>query len=228
MLFRSTPDVAGSWQWIGTKTLRFDAKSDAVDRLPMATDFTVDIPAGTKSATGGVLETAASFQFSTPAADVRTLAPTGDDLALTPIFVATFDQLVDAQAVLPTIVVRADGQQRAVRLATNAEIDADDTARQIVANAGASYRFQMPMPTEIGTLVRHVGDRFNSDANSVKLLAYTVSDAYAFVDIQKTRLTFRVRNITDKKYAIWGDPFYPDQILLGAPRSYEISAAIKF
>jgi iron complex outermembrane receptor protein len=76
--------------------------------------------------------------------------------------------------------------------------------------------------------VRHVGDRFNSDANSVKLLAYTVGDAYAFVDIQKTRLTFRVRNITDKKYAIWGDPFYPDQILLGAPRSYEISAAIKF
>jgi iron complex outermembrane receptor protein len=84
------------------------------------------------------------------------------------------------------------------------------------------------MPIEIGTLVRHVGDRFNSDANSVKLLAYTVGDAYAFVDIQKTRLTFRVRNITDKKYAIWGDPFYPDQILLGAPRSYEISAAIKF
>ena len=99
---------------------------------------------------------------------------------------------------------------------------------KIVANAGASYRFQMPMPIEIGTLVRHVGDRFNSDANSVKLLAYTVGDAYAFVDIQKTRLTFRVRNITDKKYAIWGDPFYPDQILLGAPRSYEISAAIKF
>ena len=99
---------------------------------------------------------------------------------------------------------------------------------KIVANAGASYRFQMPMPTEIGTLVRHVGDRFNSDANSVKLLAYTVGDAYTFVDIQKTRLTFRVRNITDKKYTIWGDPFYPDQILLGAPRSYEISAAIKF
>ena len=24
-------------------------------------------------------------------------------------------------------------------------------------------------------------------------------------------------NITDKRYAIWGDPFYPDQILLGAP-----------
>jgi iron complex outermembrane receptor protein len=37
-----------------------------------------------------------------------------------------------------------------------------------------------------------------------------------------------VRNLADKKYAIWSDPFYPDQILLGAPRSYEISAALKF
>ena len=130
-----TPEVPGVWQWIGTKTLRFDAKSDAVDRLPMATDFTVEVAAGTKSATGGVLESPASFQFSTPAADVRTLTPTGDDLSLTPVFVATFDQLVDAQAVLPTIAVRAGDQQRPVRLATAAEIDADDTARQIVANA---------------------------------------------------------------------------------------------
>ena len=49
------------------------------------------------------------------------------------------------------------------------------------------------------------------------------------MDIQKkTRVTFRVRNLTDKKYAIWGDPFYPDQILLGAPRSYELTALFKF
>ena len=97
-----------------------------------------------------------------------------------------------------------------------------------VANAGASYRFATSLPLEVGASVRYVGDRFNSDANTVKMLAYTVADAYAFVDVRKTRLTFRVRNLADKKYAIWGDPFYPDQILLGAPRSYEISAALKF
>ena len=60
------------------------------------------------------------------------------------------------------------------------------------------------------------------------MLAYTVADAYAAVDVRRMRLTFRVRNLTDEKYAIWGDPFYPDQILLGAPRSYEISALVKF
>ena len=107
---------------------------------------------------------------------------------------------------------------------------------RIVANAGASYRFATALPVELGASVRHVGNRFNTDANTVTLDAYSVADAYVFVDIPKsvfqavdqTRLTFRVRNLTDKRYAIWGDPFYPDQILLGAPRTYEVSAAFKW
>lgn len=107
---------------------------------------------------------------------------------------------------------------------------------RIVANAGASWRFFTPWPVEVGITGRHVGDRYNTDANTLTMNAYTVGDVYAFVDIPKTvfnavnqaRLTFRVRNFTDKRYAIWGDPFYPDQILLGAPRTYEISAAFKW
>ncbi|MBR0823915.1 TonB-dependent receptor [Bradyrhizobium manausense] len=107
---------------------------------------------------------------------------------------------------------------------------------RIVANAGAAYRFFTPWPVELGVVGRHVGDRYNTDANTVTMNAYTVADVYAFVDIPKsvfaaveqTRLTFRVRNLTDKRYAIWGDPFYPDQILLGAPRTYEVSAAFKW
>lgn len=107
---------------------------------------------------------------------------------------------------------------------------------RIVANAGASWRFFTPWPIEVGITGRHVGDRYNTDANTVTMNGYTVGDLYAFVDIPKTvfnavdqaRLTFRVRNFTDKRYAIWGDPFYPDQILLGAPRTYEISAVFKW
>lgn len=107
---------------------------------------------------------------------------------------------------------------------------------RVVANAGASWRFFTPWPVEVGITGRHVGDRYNTDANVVTLKAYTVADVYAFVDIPRTvfnavdqaRLTFRIRNIADKRYAIWGDPFYPDQILLGAPRTYEISAAFKW
>jgi iron complex outermembrane receptor protein len=105
-----------------------------------------------------------------------------------------------------------------------------------VANAGASYRFETAWPVELGTAVRHVGDRFNFQDNLVTMDAYTLADAYVFVDIPKsvfkavdqTRLTFRVKNLTDKRYAIWGDPGYTDQVILGAPRSYEVAASFKW
>lgn len=105
-----------------------------------------------------------------------------------------------------------------------------------VANAGASYRFDTALPLEIGASMRHVGDRFNYQDNLVTMNAYTTFDAFVFVDIpksyftgvEKTRVSFRVRNLTNKLYAAWGDPGYPDQIILGAPRSYEVAASFKW
>ncbi len=109
---------------------------------------------------------------------------------------------------------------------------------KVVANAGASYRFETRWPVEVGGVVRYVGDRFNNDDNLVVMDAYTIGDLYAFVDIAKkdlpwqsldlARFMFRVRNVTDRRYAIWADSGYPDQILLGAPRTYELSAAFKW
>ncbi|MGJ5177503.1 TonB-dependent receptor [Bradyrhizobium oligotrophicum] len=109
----------------------------------------------------------------------------------------------------------------------------------VIVNGGGSYRFLNPgwWPVELGFSVRHVGDRWSTDANTVKLNAYTTADLFAFIDLPKvplfatatsTRLTFRVRNVTDKRYAAWNDPFYPDQIFLGAPRTYEVEASFKF
>jgi iron complex outermembrane receptor protein len=105
-----------------------------------------------------------------------------------------------------------------------------------VANAGASYRFDTAWPFELGGSVRHVGDRFNFQDNFVMMNQYTLFDAYAFVDVpktvfngvDKTRISFRVKNITNKLYAQWGDPGYTDQVILGAPRSYEIAASFKW
>ncbi|MCU1360253.1 MAG: hypothetical protein JWN99_1542, partial [Ilumatobacteraceae bacterium] len=127
-----TPAVPGRWQWIGTRTLRFDADSDVIDRLPMATTYTVQVPSGTRSATGGQLADAVTFQFTTPAVTVRSFQPTGDSQSLTPVFVATFDQRIDQAAVLATVTVEADGDDHAVRLATADEIAADATAQQVV------------------------------------------------------------------------------------------------
>lgn len=102
-------------------------------------------------------------------------------------------------------------------------------APELVANAGATYRWGGAWPVELSGSVRRVGERFHSDANTVKLAAYTVADAAVTVDLQeRTRLSLRLRNLTDRSYAAWSDPFYPDQILLGAPRSAELSLAWQF
>lgn len=112
-----TPSTAGHWQWIGTTTLRFDADADGADRLPTATDYTITIPVGTHSASGAVLADAVSGQFTTPPT-VQSFQPTGPSMALSPVFLATFDQRVDAAAVLVTIVVTAAGTIAPMQLAT--------------------------------------------------------------------------------------------------------------
>ena len=40
-----TPSLPGRWQWIGTRTLRFEHDPEIFDRLPMATSYVVEIPA---------------------------------------------------------------------------------------------------------------------------------------------------------------------------------------
>jgi alpha-2-macroglobulin len=130
------PAVPGRWQWIGARTLRFDAATDAVDRLPMATKFTVTVPAGTKSANGTTLAAAATFTFATPAPKVETFFPQGDtSMGLEPVFVALFDQRIDQSAVLRTISARANNEPVALRLATAAEIAADERSTDFTKNA---------------------------------------------------------------------------------------------
>ena len=132
-----TPALEGRWRWIGTRTVRFEfgGSAGAVDRLPMATEYTVEVPAGTKSQTGGRLDETVRWTFRTPPPRVLTFAPEGMTVDTEPVFVATFDQRVDVDAVVATIELTAGDDARDVRPATAAEIEADDRARQIVEEA---------------------------------------------------------------------------------------------
>jgi iron complex outermembrane recepter protein len=109
----------------------------------------------------------------------------------------------------------------------------------IIINAGASYRFDnWRWPVEVGGSIRHVGQRYLYEDDLTAMLPYTTADLFAFVDIpgkdlwwqglEKMRVTFRVRNITNTVYAAWSDPGYPDQVYLGAPRTFELSASAKW
>jgi len=130
-----TPEVDGRWRWIGTRTLRLEHTTTEIDRLPAATDYTVTIPSGTESETGGALAEEFSFTFSTPPPQVISFTPSFEVIDTAPVFVATFDQRVDPDAVLDTIDLTAGGDTRGVRLATDDEVEADDEARAQVEQA---------------------------------------------------------------------------------------------
>ena len=109
----------------------------------------------------------------------------------------------------------------------------------LIINAGGSYRFNnWRWPVEIGGSIRHVGNRYLFEDDLTTMLAYTTADIYAFVDVpgrdlpwrglDTMRVTFRVRNLTNAVYAAWSDPGYPDQVYLGAPRTFEIAASAKW
>jgi iron complex outermembrane receptor protein len=109
----------------------------------------------------------------------------------------------------------------------------------VIINTGVSYRFESwRWPVEIGGSLRHVGQRFVSQDNLTIMLPYTTGDLYAFVDIpgrdlwwqglEKMRVTFRVRNLTNALYAQYADPGLNDSVLLGAPRTFELSASAKW
>src|SRR5689334_16583472 len=115
-----TPQPAGSWRWIGTRTILFDPKV----RFPQATTYQVEIPAGTKSAAGGALKAATRFTFETPPPTVVASFPSKvrPQHLDVPMFVR-FDQKIDARAVLAKLKVTADGKVWAVRALEAAELD---------------------------------------------------------------------------------------------------------
>ncbi len=118
-----TPQIEGKWQWLGTRTLRFEPAK----RLPMATEFKARVPAGTKSATGKELKKDVVWSFSTPAPNVKTQIPnqySGPQRRDQLIYIG-FDQAIDPAAVLAKISVTGAGRTLRTRLATAEEVAAD-------------------------------------------------------------------------------------------------------
>ncbi len=156
-----SPSVPGHWDWVGTTTLRFTADSTTVDRLPMATRFTLTVPAGVKSQTGGTLAKAAAVTFTTPAPSVQSFTPANKEVvSRSPVMLAVFNQRIDPAAVLATIAVRAGGKSWPVRAATGAELAADHEASS-AASAAPAGRFvafvpvhELPAATAIDVTVK--------------------------------------------------------------------------
>jgi alpha-2-macroglobulin len=146
------PPLPGTWRWIGTKTLRFEYASDLIDRLPKATEYVATVPAGTRSATGGVLAEAVSWTFRTPPPVMTSSYPSGDAQPLEPLILVAFDQRIDPPAVLATVRVTAGGQPVAIRLASDEAVQEDEAVARLARNAGEgrwlAFMPAVPLPAD--------------------------------------------------------------------------------
>ena len=100
-------------------------------------------------------------------------------------------------------------------------------------NLWTSYRGIAGTPAELGGAVRYVGERFGDNANTVTLADYWTVDGYVAWNGENYRITARVNNLFDTDYVPWSDVFYlnqldpgflyANQLILGAPRTWELS-----
>ena len=155
---RLEPSLPGTWKWLGTKTLSFEYDSTQIDRLPMATEYVATVPAGTRSATGGVLAEEVRWTFSTPPPRMIASYPSSaSPQPLNPVFLIVFDQRIDPEAVLKTIAVTAGDSPAPVRLATADELAADKDASRAAQDAGESrwvaFVAEQPLPADAGISV---------------------------------------------------------------------------
>ena len=92
------PAVTGTWRWIDTHVLELTA----TPRLPMATDFVVTVPAGTRALSGAMLAAPTVGKFSTPPPAISALYPKTTLRPDSPLAVL-FDQDVDPDRIAPLL-----------------------------------------------------------------------------------------------------------------------------
>lgn len=99
---------------------------------------------------------------------------------------------------------------------------------QAMANLWSIYRLPTAVPVDLGAALRYVGDRYNDTANAIRMHAYMTADAWLTVPYKNLWFTLRGRNLFDKTYASWGDNFYPSEVIIGSPRTVELSLMARF
>lgn len=94
--FRLTPEIAGSFRWVGSRAAVFTP----LRRLPLATEFSVEVPAGIAALDGTSLLESHRFQFETRRPSLQSSTPSDGERGL-PLDTAVrleFDQVVTPDA----------------------------------------------------------------------------------------------------------------------------------
>ena len=95
-------------------------------------------------------------------------------------------------------------------------------------NLWTSVRNIAGVPLEMGGGVRYIGNRPGNTNNTLVLDNYALFDCYASYELKPGVLvTGRVRNLFDKTYVQWADIYYPNQVMFGEPRYFELGIYVK-
>jgi uncharacterized protein YfaS (alpha-2-macroglobulin family) len=129
-----TPQPQGKWRWLGTQTQIFQPEAEG-GRLPMATSYTISIPAGTTSALGNALPTSKTFAFATPPPTLKASYPSGESQPRDPLMFLEFDQRIDTARILEHLKLASAGEGMRLRLASAEEIAAHQAVKNLVKQA---------------------------------------------------------------------------------------------
>ncbi len=121
-----TPQPKGEWKWAGTQTLLFVPSGG---RFPLATKYVVNVPSSATSIGGSKVEKSMSWTITTPAAKIVNFYPSdllglsgADKQSTTPVFLAIFNQSIDAKEILAKTIVRAGKQSYSIRRLSQSQL----------------------------------------------------------------------------------------------------------
>lgn len=129
-----TPQPQGRWRWLGAQTLIFQPDAEG-GRLPMATSYTLNIPAGTKSALGNALSESKTFTFATPPPTIKHSYPSDEGQPRDTLMFLEFDQRIDEELVLKRLELKPTTMGLRLRRATPEEIAADASIKELMKQA---------------------------------------------------------------------------------------------
>ncbi|WP_086650222.1 TonB-dependent receptor [Acetobacter cibinongensis] len=99
----------------------------------------------------------------------------------------------------------------------------------ITANMWGIWSRVYDLPLDLGAGLRYVSARKGDYANTLTLKDYAMVNVFAGWHAYKGITVYgRIDNIGNKRFIQWADTGYSGQLLLGAPRSFSISAQADF
>lgn len=149
---RLRPNVPGQWRWLGTRTLVFEPQG----RFPMATSYAVEVPAGTRAASGATLDEARRFSFATPPLGLVASHPNAGPVRRDTLMAVAFDQRIDPATVLTALSVQAAGRRFALRAASPEECAADPAVQALLTaqpERAMAFRTREALPADSEVLV---------------------------------------------------------------------------